>query len=480
VEILPDCHSKIQSNQQTDRRKRGSATLGLSLYLTIAIMLEALGGCLAWSESLELPDWLEISGDLRVRFEAFDGEDFNDNEKDFLFRNEVKGENDEWILTRVRLRVNAYLTERLRTFVELTDARLFEDQFHQSDWPGTQRNWEHNRLDVFQGYVDIKLHAGTHLKVGRQVLKFGSQKFMGSYDWWNTPYTFDAVRLVMVQPSWDLDLFVGQNAVNDDGNFDDTSDSYDGTDYFPQFGTFDDDTIYGLYWKYTGWNETALDLYFFYQDNDNQKTEIPTFGGRLYGILTDPWDYELELMVQPTGEFMDRDHSAWSWSTEVGYTFWEWGGMPRLFAGYDFASGGSGGDSDNHDFVAPYADLYIQLGHQEFFKRMNLHAARVGVQSDLWGKWKGIAELHSFWVDDEEGTWIASYHTFVNATSDRTVDKHVGVELDLNLSSPLDLFGQRVDLLLGYSHFFAGEFIEQTRGVSDDADEAILMLKYYF
>ena len=432
------------------------------------------------SMAVELPEWLEISGEIRIRFEAFDGEDLDDTASDALGPN-VIGENDEWILTRLRLRADAHLTGSIRLFAELADARLFEEQFHQSDFPSTRNNWEQDRLDLFQGYLDLKLQAGAHLIAGRQVLSFGSQKFMGEYDWWNTPFSFDAIRLQLRQSNWDLEVFVGQNAVNDDGNLNDTDDSFSGLPGRPGLGTFDDDTMYGAYWVYQGWKRTHLDLYTFLRDNDNQDSRVYTLGARSLGQFQKSYDYELEFMIQPAGRNRGRDHFAWTLSAEVGRTLWDLSGIPRLFVGYDFASGDedpSDGKSDAFDVA--YADDFSQLGKQEFFTRRNLHAAKVGLEANTQSRIQSSVVFHSFWVDQDDDRWFGRYQPFVPAEKGRDADNHIGMELDFELRFPLDIFGHEINTLIRYSHFFAGDFVQDANGVADDAHEIVLNVHYNF
>ncbi len=51
-------------------------------------------------------------------------------------------------------------------------------------------------------------------------------------------------------------------------------------------------------------------------------------------------------------------------------------------------------------------------------------------------------------------------------------NSHAGCELDFTVNTKLS---QHLDMLLGYSHFFAGAYLADT-GASDDADFAYLML----
>jgi hypothetical protein len=92
----------------------------------------------------------------------------------------------------------------------------------------------------------------------------------------------------------------------------------------------------------------------------------------------------------------------------------------------------------------------------------------------------GIVEFHSFWVDQEDDMWFGACQPFAVGSADRDADNHIDPELDINTSFPIRVFEQDIDVLLGYSHFFVGQFVEDANGVADDADEAIIMLTYEF
>ncbi len=428
------------------------------------------------AEELALPRWLVVSGDLRLRLEAFDGEDFNDRVHDGLpepFGEPVIGQNDEWILTRARLRLDAQPADWVRGFLELTDARLFEDQEHYDQYPGTAGNWEADTLDIWQGFLDFKLRPGAHLKVGRQTLNYGAGRVLSEYDWWNAGYSFDAARLQLRRPGWDVDLFTAQYAVNDNHNFNDTDDS--------DPGTRDDYTLYGAYATYHGWDYTSLDLYFIYFDNDHAQTHVPHVGSRLYGNLGERWDYDLEGILQPGGEVSGRDLFAWSVAAQLGYTFTQCERAPRVFAGYDFATGDRNPKDNQADgFFTFFADNYSLLGNQEFVMRRNLHAAKAGAQSRLWGKLSSGFTWRSFWTAQDEDQWYGMYHQFVLSRRGRSVDNHMGDEVDVYLTYPIPVMGREVNAVLRYSHFFAGDLVKDVYGQADDADEAILMLHYFF
>ena len=428
-----------------------------------------------------LPDWLLINGELRLRFEAFEGEDFDDTEDDPAERSGVIGENDEWLLTRLHLNIDAHVNEYLRLYLTLASAHLFEDEHHESTRPSTRWNWEQDRLDIFEAYADLKLQPGIHLKLGRQVLQYGSGRYLAEYDYWNVANSFNAVRLQVRRRTWEFDAVVAQYVVTDDGNLNDTDDSYSGRAGRIHSGTWDDDTIYGAFVTWPDATGTTLELYGFARENANQDSHVYTLGTRVYGMAGIGWDYEAELMVQPGDERYALDHRAWAATAVCGYTWYNRRHAPRLFAGYDYASGDKNvTDTDNEGFDQVYDDGFTHLGYQEFFRRYNLHAVHAGMESHWPHGIVFVATLHSFWVDNDDDQWKNWYRRVVRAEDDRDADNHIGTELDLTLSMPLRIHDRDLDILARYSHFFSGQFVEDANGVADDAHEITVTITHEF
>ncbi len=99
------------------------------------------------------------------------------------------------------------------------------------------------------------------------------------------------------------------------------------------------------------------------------------------------------------------------------------------------------------------------------------------------------ADYHFFWVaDSADGLYRANGVTQVraaNATA-RSADTFVGTELDLTANYA---YSKYLSFLVGYSHFFAGDYLEATKNTApvqaiipsgDDADffyfQAVLKL----
>ena len=86
-----------------------------------------------------------------------------------------------------------------------------------------------------------------------------------------------------------------------------------------------------------------------------------TLGGRFWTKDFAPWDFEAEGAWQ-VGQSAGDDVSAWMAGVEGGYTFEDCAVKPRVWVGYEFASG----DSDPTDSKVGTFNQMFPLGHAWF------------------------------------------------------------------------------------------------------------------
>jgi Alginate export len=138
----------------------------------------------------QLPSWLKLSGEFRLRFEEFGSSGFINPE-------------DSYLLTRTRFNLSIQPVSWLRFFGQAQDARaFFQNVPHPA--PPYQDTW-----DIRQAFVEVgKTEKGpVALRAGRQEINLGDQRLVGSLDWTNTARSFDAVRLSLRHSGYRLDAF---------------------------------------------------------------------------------------------------------------------------------------------------------------------------------------------------------------------------------------------------------------------------------
>ena len=156
------------------------------------------------------------------------------------------------------------------------------------------------------------------------------------------------------------------------------------------------------------------------------------------------------------GEVAGASQSAWAYTFGVGRNFpcvfW----TPTLWAYFDFATGDKDGNGYHHFF--PLSHKY--LGFMDFFGRRNIQDVNFLLTAKPAKKLKLLAWWHIFRLQN-----IADIpYSVVMGPSPAPVpgaalvpggSSDLGQELDLVASYNIT---DRTNLVLGYSHFWAGDF----------------------
>ncbi len=82
-------------------------------------------------------------------------------------------------------------------------------------------------------------------------------------------------------------------------------------------------------------------------------------------------------------------------------------------------------------------------------------------------------DYHAFWLETNEdlayrANGIATLHP-PNAPNSREANNFVGQEIDLTVTWNV---AKHLQVQAGYSHFFAGQYLDDTRGAGTEADDA--------
>jgi hypothetical protein len=324
---------------------------------------------------------------------------------------------------------------------------------------GGGRNGDEDDFDLQQAFVDLHSSDDANpyhlLRLGRQELTYGAQRYVSPDDWRNVRRSFDGARASLSIPNNTLDVFVTRPVVIQDEGFNDS----------------DDDTWFsGIY------NVTALpgvigedarskvELYLLALNEDEgsftgRDADTYTVGSRFH---TNPgyWDFDIEGNYQ-FGNTGGSDISAWSVATEAGYTFEPYPMSPRLSVGLDAASGGADpGDRFNQLFPP----TYLYLGHIYLFGRSNLIDAHAGVDLHVTRSATLAIAHHTYWRQDtDDGLYNLAGGVVRPDAGDAS---YVGNELDIALYLQIN---RHVSAYVGWARFFSGDFIEDT-GAAKDTD----------
>lgn len=397
--------------------------------------------------------YLSIGGQLRLRLENFNNFGFND------------ANDDTYALVRARFHTDLHVGECFRAFVELKSAYVAD-----RDLPGSRRTLDMDTFDVQNAFVDVRIpidEATLTLRPGRQELLFGRQRLVSPLDWANARRTFDGVGAILDFAGWKLHSFWTRPV---------EVRKYD-------FNKTDNDTdFYGLYTT-TKLNALMLDLYWLGLDSEDVTIALDTgtdhrhtFGARISGPIADSgFDFDIETAVQ-IGRHAGRDILAFMLASELGYRFAGAPWTPRLFAGFDYASGDNNPTDDN----ARTFNQLFPLGHAYFgaidaIGRQNIIGARAGASIQPTSKLTLTLEGHLFWLADTDD---ALYNVGGGVLRAPVADasSEVGQEIDFTLQYN---FARGWTAQIGYSRLFAGAFISDT-GPDEDIDFFFTTFQFTF
>jgi len=394
-----------------------------------------LGDCLKLNPAGQCGRWgtLDVGGQLRVRYHNEQGmaqalagagvRRFEDNENDF-------------VLTRLRMYANWKVNDSVRFYSEA----IFADV---SDNDGTYnpRGIDRNYGDFLNLFVDLQLTENLILRVGRQELLYGVERMVSPLDWANTRRTFEGVRTLWKEGDWAVDTFYTQFVPVDPNNLDEA-------DY--------DQTFYGTYISYSGWENASLEAYYLGYDNENAGPitgdfSLHTLGARLTGSV-DSWLYEFEGGPQFGRQSgLGLDHEAMFATVGMGRKMTEASWKPTLWFYYDYASGNNvGGDFNRFNQLFPLAHKYF--GFIDAVQRSNVEAPNVLLTMAPTKKTKLLLWYWHFMANQD--TDIVP--SLGGTPTQSTTSKDLGDELDIILKYSL---GPRSNALLGYSHFWRGNKI---------------------
>jgi hypothetical protein len=381
-------------------------------------------------------DWLfSTGGEFRWRYA---------NERN----SRLGGVHNTYDLLRTRVYGDLWYQDRFRAFVELLDARSYNEEL-----PPALTDVDH--ADFLNAFIDVKIwdaaNGNVYLRGGRQELLLGSQRLLSPPDWLNTRRTFNGVRGYYVGKKWDVDVFWAQPVVPDPSNLDsvDNNQNFAGAwvTHRPDKGQF-------------------RDFYYLFLDNTNNTVQqgierapfnIHTLGTRWAGDKN-RWLYDFEGMLQ-FGERGAGDIFAAAGTAGVGRQLCA-PLNPTVWLYYDFASGDqnpNAGDFHTFNQLFPFGHYY--MGWLDLVARQNIH----DVNAHLYlypTKWITVnVQYHHFELASRKDALYNAGGNAIRRDPTGAAGRHVGDEIDLIVNFHLT---RQSDLMVGYSHLWAGDFLEAT------------------
>ena len=398
----------------------------------------------------------KVGASVRLRTEVRD---------DFKFGSTDPGNDEQLLLTQLRVNATWNAATRATVFVEVQDARILgEEGINQGATP----NIFADELDLHQGYLQVGLSSGqlpVDLTVGRQKFNLGAQRLVSSLEWVNTARVWDGVRLdVGRADERTLNAFASRLVpVNpQELNWHDLTGNRMFDSYF-----------YGAYFTDSGLIQGGrLEAYWLFRHQAEADDEVQTFGERLTATRG-AWDAELEGAAQ-FGRWGDVRHRGSMLHSALGYTAVDLNAS-RFGVAYNFGSGdGDPNDGTHSTFDNLYPLNHAFYGYMDFFAPQNLHDIEATFDTGFGGGFAARVAYQVFWLvqEDTDAWYNAGAGVVRQATQD--VASHVGTEIDITLRR--SFWQERVAVEGGYGRLLTGGYVRST-GPNADADFFYLQTK---
>lgn len=381
--------------------------------------------------------WVSFGGQVRERMEVWNNFNFS--------APATADDSDIYLLTRVLFHSDLHLGEDARIFVEGKSAWVTDREL-----VGGRRTLDVDQLDLQNAFADIAVDLSESARLtnrlGRQELLFGKQRLVSPLDWSNTRRTFDGASMIVEVEGWKVTGFWTRPVPVQKYEFNDSTHAQ---------------AFYGAY----ATRGNGLDIYYLGLNRDAAafngtagREDRHTVGSRISGkIAKSSLDYDLEGAYQ-FGEVGSGNINAYMVSGEMGKKFAEVAMAPRVYIGFDYASGDDnpGGNVETFNQLFPLGHAY--LGYIDTVGRQNNVDLRTGVSCKPAKKLTAKLDAHFLWRADDEDALYNAGGGVVRAGAAGS-SKDLGTELDLTLKYKYD---RHLVLVLGYSHFFPGQFIKES------------------
>ncbi|MBS1824648.1 MAG: alginate export family protein [Acidobacteria bacterium] len=382
----------------------------------------------------EIPSWLTLGGEERMRVESFHGSSFRDL-------------GDTYLLNRLRLNLGVKATPWMRFQFEAQDSRVFGQNARPA--PASQRD----PMDLRLGYVEFGYTEGwAQMRAGRQAWVFGEGRLLADPNWSNVGRSFDGAKLTLQHGTRKVDLFGGITVKPDGNQFDRTT---PGEHFYGAYGSL------GKLIK-----DATIEPYFLWRLEHDMKNERGilghwngrTMGFRWVGKLPYGLDYGGELAGQ-VGSYAGDTIRALAGHWVIGHTLADAKHRPRFYTEWNHASGdGNPRDGRHGGFDPLFPSTHDKLGIADLFTWINLYHSRSGIEYTLSPRWKLGAAYNSYWLQNaRDGVYVAG--KMIARSADGSAGRHIGQQGDVQATyAPT----RTTQINGGYGHFFPGGFLDRT------------------
>lgn len=310
---------------------------------------------------------------------------------------------------------------------------------HTGLWGANDMNASDGQATINEAWAKLNIGAGFYAKVGRQQLVYDDERILGGLDWHVSGNWHDALLLGHSEGNSSSSLILAFNQAtnnNKNGNF------YDGPMPYKSMQTVHHH--YQSDMMPLGVSLLIMNLGRESGVAGHGKTKyMQTIGGDLT-FKPAEWDFHAALYYQTGKNVADQKVSAWMASAKVGYKI-----SPEVGVnvGYDYRSGNDGKSDKDKAFDQLFGTHHKFYGFMDYW----LRTVPNGLQ-DIQG---GITYKAS-----EKTNLLLNYHYFLTTCDMGNLDKSLGHEIDLQLTTKL---ARDVTLMAGYSTMLGTETMDAVK-----------------
>jgi hypothetical protein len=381
----------------------------------------------------QLPKWLQFGLDERLRYEGYSGSGFKPNVS------------DSYLLNRLRVGMLLQPTPWFKVVAQVQDAR----SFLQTPPLGPPNN---ARWDLKLAYAQFGDSEQTiSVTVGRQLIDYNSTIISNS-EWRNQARSYDGIVTNIRVNRFRAALFAA-SVVNP--LLTGISHHQEGNNIYGAFG-----------WIMRMLPRSSIEPFVLWRVAPNIAVEASktktghldekASGFRIRGTGIGNFDYRYEVVLE-RGWAGPNSIDAWATTAGLGYTLASLGWKPRLFAGYDYASGDKNPTDGAHGtFDAMYPTAHDRFGIADQFGWQNIVAWRGGATIIPHRRWSLTAQYLNLWLASATDAAYNSSGGVILRDPTGKSGRHLGEEFDVYTWYEIN---REVHIGTGIGHLLPGEFI---------------------
>lgn len=412
------------------------------------------------------PTKLDVGFNVRMRWESM---------QNFDVRSYGMQTATDFLLLRLRVRLDWKIAPQAHMLVQLQDARYVWSDLDRSLWPGECPFWD--ELDLHEAYLEWRHIGGTVLgfKLGRQTISYADERVFGAGEARNSGrYWWDGAKVYLDTDPLHVDLIYAQRVKGEQSGFNNSHYPYHLLAIYAQMAQ-------------QAWSDFLFTPHFFYVLRYDDHGNISGEGGKgnerrhsigvhFNSLYAQRWDFSGTLAMQ-TGDYGADQINAYGWNLKVGHT-WKTAWQPRLGSEITYASGDTcTNDAKRGTFDGIFGAVDRYYGRMNLVAWMNLEDYQIAFSLRPQKALNLAVDFHWFRLAETTDAWYRSSGKAQRTDPTGTAGRNLGREVDLTLRWQAL---KNVELLTGYGCFFPGAYVEKTGGNTGTAQWLMVQGTYRF